>query len=109
MSSAHCYCEYEAFAPLQNLESEVSKIIFLCHDRKLKRPTVKDKSIPTPINLNRVDKIISSTVGSCCMGTVRIFNIISLHFGERDGTNLLLSIATPGRWQAGPVIVATGR
>jgi hypothetical protein len=48
-------------------------------------------------------------VDSCCLGIVRIFNIISLHFREQGGTNLLLSIATLGRWQAGPITVAMGR
>jgi hypothetical protein len=28
MPSSHCYCEYEAFASLQILESEVSVVIF---------------------------------------------------------------------------------
>jgi hypothetical protein len=30
----------------------------------------------------------SSNVDSCCLRIVRIFNIISLHFGERGGTTL---------------------
>jgi hypothetical protein len=63
--------------------------------------------MPTPIDFNKVGKLLSSTVYSCCLGTVRIFNILSLHFGERSGTNLVLSIATMGHWQAGSVIVAT--
>jgi hypothetical protein len=65
-----------------------------CHGKKLKRQTVKDKSMPTPIDLNRVNKLLSSTIDSCCLGSVRIFNSVSLHFGERGGTNLQLSIAT---------------
>jgi hypothetical protein len=63
----------------------------------------------TPIDFNRVDKLISSIVHSCCLGTVRIFNIISLHFGERGRTNLLLSIAMLGHWQNGPVALAMVR
>jgi hypothetical protein len=77
--------------------------------KTIKRLTVKDKILPTPIKLNRVDKFHSSTVDSCSLWIVRIFNIISLHFGERGGTNLLLSIASLGRWQAGPVSLVTGR
>jgi hypothetical protein len=83
-SSVHCYCEYEAFTSLQILESEASWVIFKKnhHSKNMKRLTIKDKSMPTPIDLNRVGKLLSSTVHSCCLGTVRIFNIISLHFGE---------------------------
>jgi hypothetical protein len=77
--------------------------------KTIKRLTVKDKILPTPIKLNRVDKFHSSTVDSCSLWIVRIFNIISLHFGEQGGTNLLLSIASLGRWQAGPVSLVTGR
>jgi hypothetical protein len=77
--------------------------------KTIKRLTVKDKILPTPIKLNRVDKFHSSTVDSCSLWIVRIFNIISLHFGERGGTNLLLFIASLGRWQAGPVSLVTGR
>jgi hypothetical protein len=42
------------------------------------------------------------------VGTLKVFSIVSLHFGERGGSNLLVSIATLGRWHAGPVIVEMG-
>jgi hypothetical protein len=54
----------------------------------LKRLAVKDKTIQTAIDLNRVDIVLSSSVGSCCLGTVRIFNFINLHFREWGGTKL---------------------
>jgi hypothetical protein len=77
--------------------------------KKIKIQTVKDKILPTPIKLNRVDKFLSSRVDSCLLWTVRIFNIVTLHFGEWGGTNLLLSVASLGRWQADPVSLATSR
>jgi hypothetical protein len=58
------------------------------HGRKLKRLIVEDKIIPTPIDFNRVGIVLSSNVDSCSIRTVRIFNITSLHFGERGGTKL---------------------
>jgi PP-loop superfamily ATP-utilizing enzyme len=65
--------------------------------KKFKRLTVKDKILPTAIKLNRVDKFLSSMVDSCLLCTVTIFNIVSLHFRKRGGTNLLLSVASLGR------------
>jgi hypothetical protein len=50
--------------------------------KKLKRLIVEDKILPTPIESNRVDKFLSSMVDSCWLWTVRIFNIVSLHFGQ---------------------------
>jgi hypothetical protein len=50
--------------------------------KNLKRLTVKDKNLPTPINFKRVDKFLSSTIDSCWLWTIRIFNNVSLHFGE---------------------------
>jgi hypothetical protein len=95
MPSARCYYEYEAFTSLQILKSEASSFLKKNqHSKKLKRLTVKDKSMPTPINLNTVDKLLSSMIDSYCLGSVRIFNTVSLQFRERGGTNLLLSIAT---------------
>jgi hypothetical protein len=83
MPSVHCYYEF-------------SKVKFPCYFfKKLsatvdnwKRLTVEDKIIPTPIDFNRFGIVLSSNVDSCCFRTVRIFNIISLHFGERGGTKL---------------------
>jgi hypothetical protein len=49
---------------------------------------VEDKNIPTPIDFNRVGIVLSSNVDSCCFRTVRIFNIISLNFGEPGETKL---------------------
>jgi hypothetical protein len=72
----------------------------------LKRLVIKDKSMSTAIDFNIVDKLLSSIVYSCCLGTIRIYNIISLHFGERGESNLLLYVATLGHWQMGPIIVA---
>jgi hypothetical protein len=94
------------------LKSEVSRVTFLKtfhHSKNLQRLTVKDKNLPTPTKLNRVDKFLSSTVDSYCLWIVRIFNIISLYFVERCGINLLLSVASLSHWQAGPVALATGR
>jgi hypothetical protein len=51
-------------------------------------PSFFDKIIPTPIDFNRVGIVLSSNVDSCSFRTVRIFNIISLHFGERGGSKL---------------------
>jgi hypothetical protein len=56
----------------------------------LKRLTVKDKNLPTPINFKRVDKVLSSTVDSCWLWTIRFFNIISLHLGERGGSKVAI-------------------
>jgi hypothetical protein len=75
----------------------------------LKRLTVKYKNLLAPINFNIVGKLLSSTIDSYCLGTVRIFNIISLHFGEWGGTNLLLSVTMLGCWQPDPVIEAMDR
>jgi hypothetical protein len=47
-----------------------------------------DKIIPTPIDFNRVGIVLSSNVASSSFRTVIIFNIISLHFGERGWTKL---------------------
>jgi hypothetical protein len=73
----------------------------------MKIQTVKDKSIPTPIKLNGVDNFLTSMVDSYCFWTITVVNIISLHFGEQGGTNLLLSVAMLGQWQAVSVTVAT--
>jgi hypothetical protein len=48
-------------------------------------------------------------VDSYYMGTVRVFNIVSLHFREQGGTNLLLFVDTLGCWLADPIIVAMGK
>jgi hypothetical protein len=77
--------------------------------KKIERLVGKDKSMPTPINFYRVDILLSSTVDSCCLGTIRIFNIVGLHFREQGGTNLLLFVALLGHWQVGRVALATGR
>jgi hypothetical protein len=65
--------------------------------------------MPTQINFYRVDILLSSTVESCCLGIIRLFNIVILNFRERGGTNLLHSIASLGRWQANPIALAMGR
>jgi hypothetical protein len=76
--------------------------------KKIKRVAVNDRILPSPIKLNRVDKFLSYTIDSCSLWIVRVFNIVSLYFRERGGTNLLLSVTSFGRWQAGPISLATG-
>jgi hypothetical protein len=97
--SACCYYEYQALVSHRILESEVSSVIFLktfCHGRKLRSLRVEAKILSTPIESNRVYKFLSSTVDSYWLWTLRIFNIVSLHFGERGATNLLLSVTSLG-------------
>jgi hypothetical protein len=85
---------------------QVYFLVLLPIHSRFKRLTVKDKSLPTPINFYRVDILLSSTVDSCCFGTVRIFNIISLYFREQGETKTCYSV---GRWQAGLISLAMGR
>jgi hypothetical protein len=60
--------------------------LILLQKKKIKRLAIKDKTMPTPINFYRVDILVSSIANSYCFGIVRIFNILSLYFGERGGT-----------------------
>jgi hypothetical protein len=71
--------------------------------------TVKDKIIPTLIIFNRVGIVLSSNVDSCRFRTVRIFNIISLHFGERGGTKLATLHCNVGSLASGPGRSSTGQ
>jgi hypothetical protein len=79
------------------------------HGRKLKSLTVEDKSLPTPIKLNRVDKFLSSTVDSCWLWTVRIFNIISLYFGEQCVTKLATLCFYVGSLASRPSLTNNGQ
>jgi hypothetical protein len=70
--------------------------------------TVEDKIIPTPIDFNRVGIVLSSKVDSCYFRTVRIFNIISLHFRERGGTKLATLRCNIGSIASGPGLSSDG-
>jgi hypothetical protein len=93
------------------LWNEVFRVFFKTfhHDRKLKRQTVEDKIIPTLIDLNRVGIVVSSTVDSCWLQTVRIFNIINLHFRERGGTKLATLCCFVGSLTSGPGLTSNGQ
>jgi hypothetical protein len=65
--------------------------------------------IPTPIDFNRVDIVLSSNVDSFCFRIVRIFNIISLHFRERGGTKLSTLRCNVGSLASRPGCSSNGR
>jgi hypothetical protein len=77
--------------------------------KEFKRLTVKGNNLPTPTKLNRVNKFLSSIVDSCLFGTVRIFNIFSLYFGEWGGTNSLPGVASCSHSHVGLVSLAMSR
>jgi hypothetical protein len=76
------------------------------HGRKLKSLIVEDMILPTPIKLNRVDKFLSSTVDYCWLWTIRIFNIISLHFGERCVAKIATLRCYVGSQASGPCLTS---
>jgi hypothetical protein len=47
-------------------------------------------------------------VDSCCFRIVRIFNIMSLHFGERGGTKLATLRWNVGSLESGPGCSSNG-
>jgi hypothetical protein len=73
----------------------------------LKRLTVEDKILPTPINFKRLEKFLSSMIDSCWSWILKSFNIVSLNFGERGGTKLATLRCYVGSIACGPVLVAT--
>jgi hypothetical protein len=79
--STHCYCE-------------LSKVNFPWYFFK---------------TFNRVGTILSSNVDSCRFRTVRIFNIIRLHFEERCGTKLATLHCNVGSLACGPGHSSNGR
>jgi hypothetical protein len=68
--------------------------IIFRRSRKLKRLIVEDKIIP--------GIVLPSSVDYCSFRTVRIFNIISLHFVERCGTKLATLHCYVGSLASGP-------
>jgi hypothetical protein len=101
--STRCYCELSKVTSHGNFFK-----LFSAADN-LNRLTIKDKIIPTLINFNRVDIVLSSNVDSCCFKTVRIFNIINLHFGERGGTKLATLHCNVGSLASGPARSRNGQ